>query len=104
MHFQWPEWRALLWSLAGIGAALLVASLLHSVLFRVAQRLALHTRGVLAHSLLHSETPVRWILLLLVEMAAVPFLPLSDAVRGVLRHGIGHRSDRCGVVAEHHHD
>jgi small-conductance mechanosensitive channel len=89
MHFHWPEWRAMLWSLAGIGAALLVASLVHFVLFRVAQRLTLHKRGVLAHSVLHCETPVRWILLLLIEMAAVPFLPLSDAVRGVLRHGIG---------------
>lgn len=89
MHFQWPEWREMLWSLAGIGAALLIASLVHSVLFRVAQRLTLHKRGVLAHSLLHCETPVRWILLLLVEMAAVPFLPLSDAVRSILRHGIG---------------
>jgi small-conductance mechanosensitive channel len=89
MHFQWPEWRAMLWSLAGIGAALLVATLVHFALFRVAQRLTLHKRGMLAHSVLHLETPARWILLLLVEMAAVPFLPLSDAVRGVLRHGIG---------------
>jgi small-conductance mechanosensitive channel len=89
MHIQWLEWRAMLWSLAGFGAALLIASLVHFVLFRVAQRLTLHKRGVLAHSLLHCETPVRWILLLLVEMGAVPFLPLSDTVRGVLRHGLG---------------
>jgi len=89
MHFQWPEWRAMCWSLAGIGAALLIASLVHFVLFRVARRLTLRKRGVLAHSVLHCETPVRWILLLLVEMAAVPFLPLSDAVRGMLRHGFG---------------
>src|SRR3979411_725410 len=89
MHIQWTEWRAMLWSLAGFGAALLIASLVHSVLFRVAQRLTLHKRGVLAHSLLHCETPVRWILLLLVEMGAVPFFPLSDTMRGVLRHGLG---------------
>jgi small-conductance mechanosensitive channel len=89
MDFQWPEWRAILWSLAGIGAALLVASLVHFVLFRVAKRLTLHKRGMLAHSVLHCATPVRWILLLLAEMATVPFLPLSGAVRGVLHHGLG---------------
>src|SRR5258708_20684162 len=89
MQFQWLEWRGMLWSLAGIGAALLVASVVHFVLFRVAQRLTLHKRGVLADSVLHCETPVRWILLLLIEMAAVPFLPLSNTVRGVLRHGLG---------------
>src|SRR5260370_31059519 len=89
MDFQWLEWRGMLWSLAGIGAALLVASLVHFVLFRGAQRLTLHKRGVLAHSVLLCETPVRWILLLLIEIAAVPFLPLSNTVRVVLRHCLG---------------
>jgi hypothetical protein len=49
----------------------------------------LRKQTVLAQSLLYSEKPARLILLSLLEMAALPFLPVSAIVKGALSHAIG---------------
>ncbi len=83
------QWRASLWSVGGIALALGVALLAHFALFRAARRLNLRKQVVLAQALLYCEKPTRLMLLLLLEMAALPFLPLSTGVKSIVAHGIG---------------
>lgn len=83
------QWRALLWSVGGIAIAFALGWVIHFSLFRVAQRLTLRKQAVLAQALLYCEKPTRLMLLLLVEMAALPFLPASAAVKSIVAHGIG---------------
>jgi small-conductance mechanosensitive channel len=73
----------------GIAIAFALALLLHFILFRAARRLNLQKQTVLAQALLYCEKPARLILLLLLEMAAVPFLPASVAVKSITAHVIG---------------
>lgn len=89
MSLRWLDWRTPLWSASGIVIALVIALLIHFILFRLARRLTVRKQPILAQSLLYCEKPVRLILLLLAEMAVSPFLPLSAFIQSVLRHAIG---------------
>ncbi len=89
MIFRLENWRTSVWSLGGIAIAFVVALLVHFILFRAARRLNLRKRTVLAQALSYCEKPVRLILLLLLELAAFPFLPASPAVKSILNHSSG---------------
>ena len=77
------------WSAGAIIIALAIALLIHFILFRAARRVNLRKRTVLAHSLLYCEKPVRLILLLLLEIAALSLLPTSASAKSILRHTLG---------------
>lgn len=77
------------WSAGAIIIALAIALLIHFILFRAARRMNLRKRTVLAHSLLYCEKPVRLILLLLLEIAALSLLPTSASAKNILRHTLG---------------
>jgi small-conductance mechanosensitive channel len=83
------QWRASLWSVGGIAIAFALALLIHFILFRAARRLNLRKQMVLAQALLYCEKPTRLMMLLLLEMAALPFLPISAGVKSIVSHGIG---------------
>jgi hypothetical protein len=89
MSFHMEQWRTSLWSVGGLAIAFLVALLIHFILFRAARRLNLRKQTVLAQALLYCERPGRLILLSLLELAALPFLPVSAIVKGRLSHALG---------------
>jgi small-conductance mechanosensitive channel len=89
MNFLLQDWRTRLWSLGAVLAACAVALLLHFLLFRISRRLSRHKQTVLAQSLLYCEKPARFVLLCLLEMAIVPFLPVSAFWQTALARGIG---------------
>jgi small-conductance mechanosensitive channel len=89
MIFHLEQWRASLWSVGGLAIAFVLGLLIHFILFRAAQRLTLRKQVVLAQALLYCEKPTKLMLLLLLEMAALPFLPASAAFKSIVAHGIG---------------
>ena len=89
MMFSHPDWRALLWSLAGLVGAFALASLVHEVIFRIARRFIREKQTVLAQALLSCEKPARRIVILLLELAVLSFLPLRANVQSAGRHVLG---------------
>jgi small-conductance mechanosensitive channel len=84
------QWKLWLWSVGGIGGAVVIALMAHALLFRVGKRLATKTKGTLDDALFrYSEAPARLLIPLLAMMAVTPALPLSSRAVSVLRHAIG---------------
>lgn len=95
MTISLGDWQIPLWSAAGAFLALVVALLIHFSLFRLARRLNLKKQTVLAQAFLHCERPVRLILLLVMEIAVLSFLPISESLKSTIRHALG----ICLIVA-----
>jgi small-conductance mechanosensitive channel len=91
----WHNWQAWLWPAIVLTGSIILALIIHSVLFALAKRLAKRTGGPIESSLVrHAEGPTRWIFPLLAIIFALPTLPVRDElVRGV-RHVVG-----LGVIA-----
>ena len=89
MTFNLAYWRTTLWSVGGVLIAFAVAMLIHLLVFRLAKRFTLRKQSVLADIIRYCERPVLLILLLIVEVAALSFLPVTDAHRHILRHALG---------------
>jgi small-conductance mechanosensitive channel len=88
--FALEHWKAWLWAGAGIAAAILVALLVHYLLFLVLKRLARKTSSIIDDSLTrHSERPTRWIFPLLAVLLALPLLPLRAKIVGHFQHALG---------------
>lgn len=83
------DWRALLWSAAVVCVAFALAALIHVTFFRLARRLRLKKETVLARSLQFCEKPLGVMFLLVVEIGALSFLPVTAAVKNGLRHALG---------------
>jgi len=90
MHQYLLHWRSWAWAIGVAGAAVVVALIVHYVLFAIASRLAGRSTSVLDDSLVrHSKGPARLILPLLALITVLPFLPLSPAILNPLRHAAG---------------
>ena len=83
------QWRAPLWSAFGMALALLLALSVHSFLLRLGRRFSPRKETILAQILRYCEKPIGAILFLIVEIAALAFLPISVALKGILRHALG---------------
>lgn len=95
MTIELAAWHASMWSAGVVVLAFLLGLVIHFTLFRIARRLKLRQETVLSQAMLHCERPVGLILLLVMEIVALSFLPISPAVRDVLRHALG----ICLIVA-----
>jgi small-conductance mechanosensitive channel len=89
---QWSRW---LWPASVLAASIILALIVHQVLFLLGKKVTKRTGGIVGSSLVrHAEGPTRWILPLLAVVLALPALPVrSDLVRA-LRHVVG-----LGVIA-----
>jgi small-conductance mechanosensitive channel len=75
-------WKVLLVSVAPVAGAILVALLLHYLVFLAAGKMASRTRGIADNSLVqHGRRPAR---LLFVLLAIFPVLPMADLSEGAL--------------------
>jgi small-conductance mechanosensitive channel len=87
--------QAWFWPLAVLVGAVVLALIIHKVIFAVGKRLASRTGNVINSSLVrHAERPTRWIFPLLAIMVAMPALPVREEWVQALRRVVG-----LGVIA-----
>jgi small-conductance mechanosensitive channel len=90
IQFIAHNWHNLMWSAIILGGAVLVALVVHSIVFQVLPRLARRQGGVLSQSLVrHGRGPARWIFPLLAALAVLPGLPLPPIAMSALEHLAG---------------
>src|SRR5262249_54108826 len=88
-------WHAWVWSLGIIAGAIVLALIIHSVVFFVLKRMAQRHGSVFVRSLVsHGYRPFRWILPLLGLTAAFPAARLSENVQTPLERAVG-----LGIIA-----
>ena len=91
----WQNQQAWLWPTIVLTGSIVLALVIHSVLFAVAKRLVKRTGGPIENSLVrHAERPTRWIFPLLGIILALPALPVRDELVQIARHVVG-----VGVIA-----
>jgi small-conductance mechanosensitive channel len=91
----WQNRQAWLWPAIVLAGSIVLALIVHAVLFAVAKRLAKRTDGPIENSLVrHAERPTRWIFPLLAIILALPALPVRDELVQMARHVVG-----VGVIA-----
>ena len=79
-----------MWSAIVLGASVLVALIIHYLVFQLLPRLARRQGGVLSQSLVHhGRGPARWIFPLLAALAVLPGLPLPPIAMAALEHLAG---------------
>lgn len=90
MAVLWNNWQAWLWPAAALAGAILLALVLHYLLFAVAKRIAARTGGIIYNSLVRrAEGPTRWIFPLLGIVIALPALPVRSGLVPGLRELVG---------------
>jgi small-conductance mechanosensitive channel len=88
-------WETWLWIAGGAIGAILLALLVHYLLFLVLKRLVRRTTSATDDSLVrHSEAPTRWIFPLIGILLVLPLLPLRPDIASHLQHALG-----LGVIA-----
>jgi small-conductance mechanosensitive channel len=86
----WQKWAAWIWPLVILLGSIMLALVVHRLLFVLVKRLTKRTGGVIATSLArHTEGPTRWVLPLLAVVLALPTLPVRSDLVEVLRHIVG---------------
>ncbi len=95
MAHLWQSWQAWLLPAGALAGSVVLALIVHSILFGFGKRLAKRTGSAVNDSLVrHAEGPTRWIFPLLAIVLSLPALPVrSDLVRA-LRQIVG-----LGVIA-----
>lgn len=89
------NWKSWLWAAAGLAGAIVLALIVHFLVFLLIKRFAGRTSSVVNDSLVrHSEGPTRWIFPLIAILLAVPLLPLRPESLKPLQHALG-----LGVIA-----
>jgi small-conductance mechanosensitive channel len=89
------NWKTWAWAAAGLAGAILLALIIHYLLFLLIKRFARRTVSVIDDSLVrHSERPTRWIFPLIAILLAVPLLPIRPQILAPLQHALG-----LGVIA-----
>jgi small-conductance mechanosensitive channel len=84
------DWRAMAWSAAILGGAVLCALILHALIFFLLKRIAAHRPTVLKDSLIrNSERLSRWIVPLAALLAVLPASALPDRILKPLQHIVG---------------
>lgn len=87
MEGLFVNWRDALWSAGIVAAAILLGLLAHRIVFGVARRVTGRTANRVDQSVIrHAEAPARLIFPLLAMLAAIPGLPLPEALAGPFRH------------------
>jgi small-conductance mechanosensitive channel len=90
MELILKNWQTWTWSVSTLAAAILIALAGHMVLFFVLTRLARRKGDVFINSLVdHGRRPSRWILPLLMLMAALPAARLSESVQTPIERAVG---------------
>lgn len=83
-------WHTWMWAVVLIGAAVVVALLLHGLAYRVLGRLVDRTETALDNSILrHTRRPARLVLPLLAVLFVLPSAPMSVGLRAMLAHLVG---------------
>jgi len=89
------NWKSWLWAAAGLAGAIVLALIVHFLVFLLIKRFAGRTSSVVNDSLVrHSEGPTRWIFPLIAILLAVPLLPIRPEILKPLQHALG-----LGVIA-----
>jgi small-conductance mechanosensitive channel len=84
---HWQNWVIAAASVAG---AIIIALIVHYVIFYVLKRIARNPKRVVEASLVqHGKKPAKWILPLLAVLIALPTLPIPDKVKLPAEHVIG---------------
>jgi small-conductance mechanosensitive channel len=92
IQFIMHDWRQILWSAGGLGAAIGIGFLARAVVFWALQEVDRRKGSALGHSLVkHGQGPSRWIFPLLAVLCVLPGLPLAPRLMSALEHitGIG---------------
>jgi small-conductance mechanosensitive channel len=91
----WQKWAAWIWPVVILVGSIVLALVIHRLLFVLVKRLTKRTGGVIAKSLArHTEGPTRWVLPLFALVLALPALPVRSDLVEILRHIVG-----LGVIA-----
>ncbi len=95
MTHLWQYEHVWLWPAIIMAASILLALIVHKVLFSIGKRLAKRESSVILGSLVsHAEGPTRWIFPLLALMLALPTLPVRSDLVDAVRHVVG-----LGIIA-----
>ncbi|MGH9728766.1 MAG: mechanosensitive ion channel family protein [Candidatus Acidiferrales bacterium] len=90
MHLQAVDWHGYLWAAGILAGAIVIALIVHFILFFVLKRLANRKGDVVIKSLVrHSIGPSLWILPLLAVLVALPTVPLPERLSAILEHVVG---------------
>lgn len=88
-------WHAWFWPVIVLAGSIVLALIIHNILFAIGKRLAHRTGNILNNSLVrHAEGPTRWIFPLLALVLALPALPVRTDWIDVVRRIVG-----LGVIA-----
>lgn len=84
---HWEHWAIIVGTLI---VALIVAQIVHSIIFWVLKRIARQPKHVLTVSIYHHEKrPVRWLLFLLAILIVLPALAIPEVVKRPIEHILG---------------
>ncbi|HEV2395308.1 MAG TPA: mechanosensitive ion channel domain-containing protein [Candidatus Sulfotelmatobacter sp.] len=84
------DWRRDLWAAGILASAIVIALVIHFILFFILKRLANRKGDVVIKSLVrHSRGPSLWILPLLALLVALPTAPLPQRLSTMLEHIVG---------------
>lgn len=90
IQFILRNWHNLLWSAVILAAAIVIALVVHFVVFWLLHRLARRKSAYLDQSLVRrGQRPARWIFPLLAVLIVLPGLPLPDKLMSALEHVTG---------------
>ena len=90
MHIGMIDWRRDLWAAGILASAIVIALVIHFILFFILKRLANRKGDVVIKSLVrHSRGPSLWILPLLALLVALPTAPLPQRLSTMLEHIVG---------------
>lgn len=90
MHIVMIDWRRDLWAAGILASAIVIALVIHFILFFILKRLANRKGDVVIKSLVrHSQGPSLWILPLLALLVALPTAPLPQRLSTILEHIVG---------------
>jgi small-conductance mechanosensitive channel len=85
----WAHWQTWVWSGGLLLAGVVIALVVHRIVFGVARRFTARSTNTIDNSLVrHGEKPLQLILPLAVLVAALPVLPLPPSLEGAIRHVI----------------
>lgn len=89
-HYFLQHWHDLLMAAAFIAGAIIVALVIHIILFWVLRRMARRKTALLGQSITrHAQKPTRWIFPLIAILSILPGLPLTPRVMSALEHIVG---------------
>lgn len=90
VHYFLQHWHDLAIAAAFIAGAIIVALIVHAVLFWMLRRMASRKTAHFGQSITrHAEKPTRWIFPLIAVLAILPGLPLTPRLMGALEHIVG---------------